>query len=492
MSKQINFLNERGDILKKVYILGIIFFFIPLTNVFAEQIDLLNGQAPAPYQAITDGDKTTGYSNGAGQTDYSFEIPFNKAVSRDSVISYESTYSHISLTSTFELLDENDDVISIHQLDRNSVITVPSTLTTVITKVRLNIKDNTLTTSFDSFKDFRIYYDTELNSNKPLELLPVENLMETHTSNSVNLNWKNPTSTFLKSIVIKKDGIEIAVLPKNVSSYTVNSLLPETNYIFEVIAKYSDDSVSDSKFVSFTTDIKLEDNTPPVEITNLSVVKTHDSANFVFTNPVDTDFSHIEVYRDGHLINDQLKETIFNDVGLVPNTSYVYRFVSVDLDGNKSAGFIQTVLTDSETDSAAPAPPININAIQGNGSGRIVWKSNEETDLQGYNLYINGTKYNSNLILANNYVLSALNNGEKYSITVTAVDTSGNESLHSNVVILNPSESAMPLIESKFDLKAVADGTNNWFMSLWPILAFSVGITLAFLIARRVKTLFFA
>lgn len=322
--------------------------------------------------------------------------------------------------------------------------------------------------------------------------LPVNNLTEIHNHNSTTLSWFNPSGNEFVGTIIKQNGEQIKELTKTSNSFTVNGLTPDTSYVFEIIAKYSDGTTSETKSITFVTNTQPVDITPPSDISNLSVVKTHDSANFVFTNPIDTDFSHIEVYRDGNLINDQLKKTIFNDVGLVPNTSYVYRFVAVDVDGNKSAGFIQTVLTDSETDSAAPAPPININAIQGNGSGRIVWKSNVETDLQGYNLYINGAKYNSNLILSNNYVLNALTNGEKYSITVTAVDTSGNESLHSNVVILNPSESAMPLIESKFDLKAVADGTNNWFMSLWPILAFSVGITLAFLIARRVKMLFFA
>lgn len=341
------------------------------------------------------------------------------------------------------------------------------------------------------------YGDTYVNEFELFEVekmiySPVTNLSEIHNHNSVTLSWVKPTGSEFKGVIIKKDGLEITKLSSNTNSYTVNGLESETSYVFDVIAEYSDGTLSEAKTITSTTGIKPVDVTPPNDISNLSVVKTHESANFVFTFPVDSDFSHVEVYRDGNLINDRLSKTIFNDVGLVPNTSYVYKFVSVDIDGNKSTGFIQTVLTDSEKDSTAPVSPLNVNTTSGNSSGRVFWKSNTEKDIQGYNLFVNGVKYNSTLILSNNYTLSGLANGESYSITVTAVDTSGNESLPSNPVSLNPIVGAMPIIESKFDLKQVADGTNNWFMSLWPILAFSVGITLAFIVSRRVKLLFFA
>lgn len=471
--------------MKKIAVIVLtVFLFIPFISASAETVDLLDGKVLKPLHVdvkninlATDNDATTfsdfGYYGGGNPTlkaSYTFDTPVDVTGLR---------LKGSTFTVTF--LDAYGGVI------KNQAAT-----TDILYEFNANgvkeIKIYAMNSNTNKLYELEVFGIGTL----PINYLPVSNLSESHTYSTVNLSWVNPNVKELTGVVIEKDGLEIVTLPSSTTSYQVGSLSAETSYNFKVYSTYSDGTRSEGKTISVITDVKPLDTTAPTNISNVSVVKTHESANFLYALPVDTDFSHLEVFRDGTLIENNLKDTTFHDYGLVANTSYVYKFVSVDIDGNKSTGFVQTVLTDSETDSLAPDVPKGLSGINANASGRVSWSRNNESDISGYNLYVNGVKYNTSLILASNYVINGLQNGTSYSITVSAVDTSGNESGQSSPVALNPSESEMPIFSSKFDLKDVADGTNNWFMSLWPILAFSVGITLAFIVARRVKLLFFA
>ncbi|MEB9171287.1 fibronectin type III domain-containing protein, partial [Bacillus cereus] len=41
-----------------------------------------------------------------------------------------------------------------------------------------------------------------------------------------------------------------------------------------------------------------------------------------------------------------------------------------------------------------------------------------------------------------------------------------------------------------FGLGALVDGITNWFLGIWPIVAFSIAIPLAFIVAFNTKKLF--
>jgi hypothetical protein len=317
-------------------------------------------------------------------------------------------------------------------------------------------------------------------------------LSETHTYGSANLTWANPTGTQFTGTIIKQNGIEVAQLANTSSSYSITGLTPDTLYSFEVIAKYSDGINSSGQTVSLTTDSAPLDSTAPSNITNVQVVKSDELASFMYTLPVDTDFSHLKIYRDGELKEVAFTGTSYDDFSLVQNTTYVYKFVSVDLSGNESNGFVQSVTTDVTVDSTAPNAPLAVEVTNGASSGAVKWDISSESDTKGYNVYVDGVKHNTVLIMANSYVIPNLVNEQSYLITVTTVDTSDNESVPSIAQTLIPTSQAMPFFEAKYDLKDVADGTSQWFGSMWLILAFSVGIPLAFLIARRVKGLLLA
>lgn len=89
-------------------------------------------------------------------------------------------------------------------------------------------------------------------------------------------------------------------------------------------------------------------------------------------------------------------------------------------------------------DTTAPVTPSNIAIVASDSKLELNWNDNTETDLAGYNVYVDGVKHNVNLLTTSSYSISGLTNGQTYSVTVTAVDTSGNESAPSTAISGTP------------------------------------------------------
>lgn len=335
------------------------------------------------------------------------------------------------------------------------------------------------------FREIEIYEKTATT----ITTNPVTALTETHNYNSVTLDWTNPTGTAFVSTKILQNGVEVANVAKTASSHTISSLDPETVYTFNVIAVYEDGTESVAETVTVTTEPMPADTEPPPNITSVTHVKTDTIISFLYSLPVDTDFSHIKIYRDGELIEPFFTASSFDDFGLIGNTLYTYKFVSVDINGNESNGYIQSITTDISVDGTAPDLPMNITVTPGGSSAAITWDASTSTDVAGYNVYVNGIRHNESPILGTYYVLNNLTNDTTYNVTMSAVDTSDNESVLSAAYPVTPASTIMPIFEMNYSLQDVADGTANWFGSLWLLLAFSVAIPLAFLVARRIKGL---
>jgi len=95
-------------------------------------------------------------------------------------------------------------------------------------------------------------------------------------------------------------------------------------------------------------------------------------------------------------------------------------------------------------DTTPPLPPVVLTAVGGNGQVDLDWGDNAEPDLAGYNVYrsLDGVAYvqvDSGLAPASLYTDAAVTNGITYFYTVTAVDTSGNESGMSGAASATPS-----------------------------------------------------
>ncbi|MGF9891114.1 fibronectin type III domain-containing protein [Priestia megaterium] len=177
--------------------------------------------------------------------------------------------------------------------------------------------------------------------------------------------------------------------------------------------------------------LKVEgDHTPPVEVANLGEMHNHNSITLTWTNPTEKYFDHVNVYREGVLVQ-SVNSNFFSEIGLIDGTNYDYRISTVDRFGNESIG---TMLHIKTIDITAPAIPVDREAVGKDGTIQISWATNAEPDFLGYNIYVNGVKQNSIPIQDNHYQINGLNSGETYQISITALDTSNNESPLSEVI----------------------------------------------------------
>ncbi|MGD0572694.1 MAG: cellulase family glycosylhydrolase [Sedimentisphaerales bacterium] len=94
--------------------------------------------------------------------------------------------------------------------------------------------------------------------------------------------------------------------------------------------------------------------------------------------------------------------------------------------------------------NVAPAAPTGLSAASSVGTVSLDWNTNTEIDLAGYNVYrstTSGSGYvelNSALLTSSNYTDTNVVNGTTYYYVVTAVDTSGLESVNSSEVSATP------------------------------------------------------
>jgi chitodextrinase len=129
-------------------------------------------------------------------------------------------------------------------------------------------------------------------------------------------------------------------------------------------------------------------------------------------------------------------------------------------------------------DTTPPAIPTGLAAIPGNAQVQLNWSANSESDLAGYRLYRNGTLiYNGS---NTSYLNTGLSNGTTYTYTLSAYDTSGNESAQSSGVPATPTGTAPSAEAIRFDESAspsqyftIADNTaltlpnGNWSVGFW-------------------------
>lgn len=338
---------------------------------------------------------------------------------------------------------------------------------------------------FDELPESAVYVDAEREVVKN-----ITNLKFDISKQSVKFDYDLPNDKNFSHLELHQDG---ALLADNIISnkFDVTNLEFDTKYTFTFYSIGKNGERSNG----VTREITIPENPdllPSNNIHSLSHNVTDTSVSFTYQLPLDERFSHLKVYRDNELITDEYKLNEYTDRNLNPETEYSYRFVSVNKEGITNNGYEITIKTNIENDNTPPAIPTNLTAKPMNSGIIFNWAMNTESDLKGYNIYLNGKKINSSSVKNNFYNITNLNNDEEYSLTVSSVDTNDNESEKAVPIKAIPTVENLPIFKLDTNLSSVVHSVENWFSEIWLLVAFAVAIPLSFVIGRRVKSLFIA
>jgi chitodextrinase len=267
----------------------------------------------------------------------------------------------------------------------------------------------------------------------------VTNLAETHTDTTADLTFTNPTDADFSHVKVYRDTVLVG---DNITtgSFSDTGLTSGSSYTYKVttIDTLGNESLGTEIVVS-TNDV-----TPPAEVTNLTETHTDTTVDLSWSNPLDTDFSNVNIYQDGVKIATGVIGTTYSVTGLTKETTYSFKVTTVDTSGNESAGNSISAIT--APDTTAPSAPTGLDGSAGNGFIVLNWDSNTEVDLAGYNIFMSSdagltfSQLNTNLVTKSDFYVDGLTNGTEYQFYVIAVDTSKNESLQSTTLLKAPSE----------------------------------------------------
>jgi fibronectin type 3 domain-containing protein len=133
-------------------------------------------------------------------------------------------------------------------------------------------------------------------------------------------------------------------------------------------------------------------------------------------------------------------ETVYQDREFRFDHTYFYRVRAVFKQGSQSAETEDsTSVGFTPRDTFPPGAPSGLTGIYTAGRVELVWNSNSESDLAGYNVYRRADseapqRINSDLLGTPTFHDGSAEAGHTYSYWITAVDVASNESSRSESV----------------------------------------------------------
>jgi chitodextrinase len=259
----------------------------------------------------------------------------------------------------------------------------------------------------------------------------------------LNISWdQNADSDFLHYIIFDENlGQPIdTITNQTTTTFTYSGLTNYQDYEISVAAEDIANLVG-PKATSTTFPIDL---TPPEAPENIVVTNGDMQATIDWDDNAEGDLDNYRVVlaSDGSPV-DTVSVSNVTLTGLLNYTTYEYRVVAVDTSGNESeASEIATVYPTDMTPPDAPSD-LAISEI-GHEYITVTWTKNSEGDMYEYNIYLSddGESFTLNTNIDHDdpaeTTMSALTNGTEYTIRISAVDTSGNESSFSTPVSGTP------------------------------------------------------
>jgi hypothetical protein len=238
---------------------------------------------------------------------------------------------------------------------------------------------------------------------------------------------------------VQRDGLGCFRVDPPSTTITFTRLWPGSTFNWSVITVSSTGKRSaPSNTVTFTTP---PDTTPPTPPT-LSVTGVWPTRVAVsWTNSTDnaTGVSYTFLSDGGSHFPGEVALRSVNVLDLEPGSTHSYTVLARDAFGNTAESNTVTVTTPTTTDASAPTAPLNLR-LGPEGGVPEIWldwdPSTDETDTQAellYEIYLNGIR--DHRVIGGTDTIAYCTGEGPNTITVKAVDTSGNRSASSNAVV---------------------------------------------------------
>ncbi len=176
--------------------------------------------------------------------------------------------------------------------------------------------DNDLTTGYNVYRES--WYLEFVN--------PVNIASYYRKGNGVNTDW---TLTLA-------DGESVNLGSTYVGNTGYNNLTTVYEGVVRIEFSHTDSTYNATQEFEVFSD--APDRTPPGDITSLQLKEKNQAIDLSWQNPTDDDFSHVNIYQDGELIENDYPWQSYTTENLVNDQEYTFEIRTVDLAGNESSG----------------------------------------------------------------------------------------------------------------------------------------------------------
>lgn len=217
---------------------------------------------------------------------------------------------------------------------------------------------------------------------------------------------------------------------------------------------------------------------PPTQVKNVHIKNITSTSTLVAWNPNPQDENIIKyvVYVNGQKHGETI-DTEYTITNLQPNTSYEVTVIAINEAGEGPPSepcVFTTPEPEPEPPTPEPATQVKNVVIKGmtSTSATISWTPNPEAEkITKYVIYLNGEKYGETG--DTEYVIDGLKEGEKYTVTVTAVNDLGEGPASESITFTT---SKIADMSNSIKVQDILSAISVLFVNLWPLLAFALAL----------------
>jgi hypothetical protein len=216
------------------------------------------------------------------------------------------------------------------------------------------------------------------------------------------------------------------------SGTVVTGLSNDVAYTFLVKAVDKNGKVSEG-----TVSIAMPQDLPPAEVTGLEATAENGQVYLTWLDPDAADLSHIEIAYGETTVAVEPGVQEATITGLINGTTYSITASAVD-DAGHGSELLSIEVTPVDTEG--PAEMTNIQTAVGDGEATVSWTNPSDEDFDHCVVtYTPGGETPVEVAgFLSSVIISGLDNGSEYTVTVKAVDVTGNESGGVNVLVSLP------------------------------------------------------